>query len=165
MAVEMQALYCSPNGDRWYLARDVDSGRVFIRHEPNFPSGGEAAHIEIGAFLSGGAQGPEHQQLLRLIGTLVGHGHSLETGTAVRIKSHAKSYIVELTDGSKWRIWPGDLATTLGWTPEAEIEVLPIEDEFCTHVLVDKSDGSRVRAIDARNDFPAEKLRKALRRG
>jgi hypothetical protein len=32
--------------------------------------------------------------------------------------------------GSKWRIWPGDLATTLGWTPEAEIEALPIQNEF-----------------------------------
>jgi hypothetical protein len=158
MAVEMQEVYCSPNGDRWYLARDIDSGRVFIRHEPNLPSGGEATHIEIGAFLSPGGQGPEHRELLRLIGTLVRHEH-------LRIKSHAKSYIVELTDGSKWRIWPGDLATTLGWTPEAEIEALPIEDEFCTHALVDKSDGSRVRAIDARNDFPVEKLRKALRRG
>jgi hypothetical protein len=67
--------------------------------------------------------------------------HSSAEGTAARIKSHAKSYIVELTDGSKWRIWPGDLATTLGWTPDAEIETLPIEDEFCSHVLVDQSGG------------------------
>jgi hypothetical protein len=165
MAVEMRELYSSPNGDRWYLVRDVDLGQVFIRHEPNLPSGGNAAHIEIGTFLGRGGQGPEHRELLRLIGTLVERGHSFERGTAVRIKSHAKSYIVELTDGSKWRIWPGDLATTLGWTPEAEIEVLPIEYEFCSHVLVDQSDGSRVRAIDASNDFPVEKLRKFLRRG
>ena len=27
-------LYSSPNGDRWYLIRDV-SGEVFIRHEAN----------------------------------------------------------------------------------------------------------------------------------
>jgi len=83
----------------------------------------------------------------------------------VRIKSHAKSHIVELTDGSKWRVWPGDLAMTLGWTPEAEIEALPIEDKFCSHVLVDRSKGSRVRAIDASNDWPVEKLRKFLRLG
>ena len=165
MAVEMRELYSSPNGDRWYLARDVDLGQVFIRHEPNLPSGGKAAHIEVGAFLGRSGQGPEHRELLRLIGTLVERDHSFENGTAERIKSHAKSHIVELTDGSKWRIWPGDLATTLGWTPEAEIEALPIEDEFCSHVLVDQSEGSRVRAIEASNDWPVEKLRKFLRGG
>jgi hypothetical protein len=40
MADEMRELYSSPNGDRWYLARDVGRGQVFIRHEPNPPSGG-----------------------------------------------------------------------------------------------------------------------------
>jgi hypothetical protein len=159
MAVEMRELYSSPNGDRWYLARDVDLGRVFIRHEPNIPSGGQAAQI-----LDRGGQGPEHRELLRLIGTLVELDHSVERGTAARIKAHAKSYIVELTNGSKWRIWPGDLATTLGWKPEAEIEALPVED-VCSHVLVDQSDGSRVRAIDASNDWPVEKIRKPLTGG
>ena len=62
-------LYSSPSGDRWYLIRDV-SGEVFIRHEANIASGGHVAHIEIGTFLSSG-QGPEHQELLRLIGMLV----------------------------------------------------------------------------------------------
>jgi hypothetical protein len=165
MAVEMRELYSSPNGDRWYLARDVGLGQVFVRHEPNLPSGGQAAHIEVGAFLHRGGQGPEHRELLWLIGTLVERDRSFERGTATRIKSHAKSHIVELTDGSKWRIWPGDLATTLGWTPEAEIEALPIEHEFCSHVLVDQSGGSRVRAIDASNDWPVEKMRKSLRSG
>jgi hypothetical protein len=165
MAVEMRELYRSPNGDRWYLARDVDLGQVFIRHEPNLPSGGKAADIEVGGFLSRAGQGPEHLELLRLIGTLVAGDHSVDHGTAARIKSHAKSHVVELTDGSKWRIWPGDLATTLGWTPEAEIEALPIEDEFCSHVLVDQFGGSRVRAIEARHDWPVEKLRKFFSRG
>ena len=165
MTIELRELYSSPNGDRWYLARDVDLGQVFIRHEPNLPSGGKAENIEVAAFLSQSGQGPEHRELLRLIGTLAKRDHSSAEGTAARIKSHAKSYIVELTDGSKWRIWPGDLATTLGWTPDAEIETLPIEDEFCSHVLVDQSHGSTVRAIEASNDWPVEKLRKYLRRG
>jgi hypothetical protein len=165
MAVEMRELYSSPNGDRWYLARDVDLGQIFVRHEPNIPSGGKAVHIEVGVFLGRGGHEPEHRELLRLIGTLVERDHSFERGTATRIKSHAKSHIVELTDSSKWRIWPGDLARTLGWTSEAEIEVLPIEDEFCSHVLVNHSDGSRVRVIDASNDWPVEKVRKSLRAG
>ena len=31
----------------------------------------------------------------------------------MRIKKHDKSYIVELEDGSAWRIWPGDLVASL----------------------------------------------------
>jgi hypothetical protein len=60
-----------PNGDRWLLARDPDTDRVFVRHEPNLPSGGQVADIEIGAFLIAAGKGPEKQELLRLIGTLV----------------------------------------------------------------------------------------------
>ena len=62
-------LYESSNGDRWYLIRDA-SGAGFVRHEANLASGGHVAHIEIGAFLSSG-NGPEQQELLRLIGLLV----------------------------------------------------------------------------------------------
>ena len=62
-------LYSSPNGDRWYLIRD-GSGEVFIRHEANAASGGQVEHIEIRAFLDRG-NGPEQQELIRLIGTLV----------------------------------------------------------------------------------------------
>jgi hypothetical protein len=62
-------LYTSSNGDRWYLIRDP-SGALFVRHEANVSSGGHVAHIEIGVFLSSG-NGPEQQELLRLIGQLV----------------------------------------------------------------------------------------------
>ena len=71
MALETRELYHSPNGDRWLLARDPDIGRVFVRHEPNLPSGGQVADIEIGAFLIAAGNGPEKQELLRLIGALV----------------------------------------------------------------------------------------------
>jgi hypothetical protein len=53
------------------LARDPETGRVFVRHEPNLPSGGQVADIELGAFLIASHNGPEKQELLRLIGTLV----------------------------------------------------------------------------------------------
>ena len=71
MAVRTRLIYVSPNGDRWLLAVDPDSGRVFVRHEPNLPSGGQVADIEIGAFLIAAGSGPEKQELLRLIATLV----------------------------------------------------------------------------------------------
>jgi hypothetical protein len=66
---KVRKLYSSPNGDRWYLIRDP-SGAVFVRHEANLASGGHIEHVDIGTFLSDG-QGPEQQELLRLIATLV----------------------------------------------------------------------------------------------
>jgi hypothetical protein len=71
VVVRTRAIYLSANGDRWLLACDPDSGRVFVRHEPNLPSGGQVADMDIGAFLIAAGQGPEKQELLRLIGTLV----------------------------------------------------------------------------------------------
>jgi hypothetical protein len=70
MPVNDRELYSSSNGDRWYLVREPRSGRVFIRHESNVASGGDIALVEIGEFLSQ-QHGPEHNELLRLIGTLV----------------------------------------------------------------------------------------------
>jgi hypothetical protein len=71
MTLRTRGIYHSANGDRWLLARDPDTGRVFVRHEPNLPSGGQVADIDIGAFLIAAGSGPEKQELLRLIGTLV----------------------------------------------------------------------------------------------
>jgi hypothetical protein len=51
--------------------REPNSERVFIEHEPNKSSGGHTSLVEIPDFLSHNARGPEHQALLRLIGTLV----------------------------------------------------------------------------------------------
>jgi hypothetical protein len=62
-------LYESSSGDRWYLIRDP-SGAVFIHHEANAASGGQVEHEDIATFLSRG-EGPEQQELLRLIATLV----------------------------------------------------------------------------------------------
>jgi len=71
VTVRTREIYESANGDRWLLARDPDTGRVFVRHQPNLPSGGQVADIDIGAFLIAGGSGPEKQELLHLIGTLV----------------------------------------------------------------------------------------------
>ncbi|WP_114949060.1 hypothetical protein [Microvirga calopogonii] len=62
-------LYESSSGDRWFLIGDP-SGSVFVRHEANVASGGHVDHEDIVSFLSRG-EGPEQQELLRLIGTLV----------------------------------------------------------------------------------------------
>ena len=44
---------------------------AMVEHKPNVSSGGRTALIEIGQFLRAGANGPEHQALLKLIGILV----------------------------------------------------------------------------------------------
>jgi hypothetical protein len=71
VAVRTREIYYSANGDRWLLARDPGNGRVFVRHEPNLASGGQVADMDVGAFLIAAGNGPEKQELLRLIGTLV----------------------------------------------------------------------------------------------
>ena len=68
---DRRELYRSPNGDTWFLARKPTDGRAFIIHQPNAPSGGRLSPIDLVTFLSNNANGPEHQALLRLIGTLV----------------------------------------------------------------------------------------------
>lgn len=74
MTQRARDLYRSSNGDRWLLVRDQDSGRVFIRHEPNMSSGGQPSETAVGDFLVRDAHGPQHAELLRLIGTLVDPG-------------------------------------------------------------------------------------------
>ena len=68
---ERRELYRSPNGDTWYLGREPQNGHAFVIHQPNGPSGGQLSHVELSDFLHGAKNGPEHQALLRLIGTLV----------------------------------------------------------------------------------------------
>ena len=80
MPIAARELYQSPNGDRWLLVRD-DGGRVFVRHEANLPSGGAVTDSEISEFLRRGGLGPEKQELLRLIGSLV-EDRSTPEGTA-----------------------------------------------------------------------------------
>jgi hypothetical protein len=72
MADKRREIYRSANGDAWFLLRDA-SGRVYVEHEPNEPSGGQPTRLSVGAFLGRGAAGPEHQALNHLIGTLVDH--------------------------------------------------------------------------------------------
>jgi hypothetical protein len=74
MQIETRELYHTSNGDIWFLGRDPATGDVFVRHEPNGPSGGQPSHIDIGAFLSRGPRNPEHRALLQLIGTLIEGG-------------------------------------------------------------------------------------------
>jgi hypothetical protein len=70
----------------------------------------------------------------------------------MQIKKHDRSHMVELRNGSAWRIWPGDIPKTLQWRPTTEI---------CSHALIDRSNGSRVSS-DKRQRALARRRRPAL---
>jgi hypothetical protein len=89
---QARELYRSSSGDRWDLVREPGSGRVLVRHRPNAASGGRASEVEVGEFLARGGRGPEHAELLRLIGTLVDGGERSRTpaelpGAAIEVAS------------------------------------------------------------------------------
>jgi hypothetical protein len=86
-------------------------------------------------------------------------------GPALQIKSHQTSDLVELSDGSSWRIWPGDVPKSLQWTSTTELAVCDIEDELCSHALVDLSSGERIRVIAADRNWPPAQLKQALKEG
>jgi hypothetical protein len=70
--LQLREVYASENGDRWLLARHAASGRVFVRHEANIPSGGHVTDTELAEFLSGPPGSPERVALVDLISDLVG---------------------------------------------------------------------------------------------
>ena len=68
--MRMRVFYSNSNGDRWYLVTEPLTGRVFVRHQVSWASGGTIADLEIEAFLTRDGTRPQQQELLRLIGTL-----------------------------------------------------------------------------------------------
>ena len=83
----------------------------------------------------------------------------------MQIKRHDRSHLVELRDGSAWRIWPGDIPKTLQWRPTTDFDVADIDDEICSHALIDRSNGSQVRVISANENWPVAAVRRCLRHG
>ena len=82
---------------------------------------------------------------------------------AMKIRSHSESHIVELDDGSRWQIFPGDIDLTLNWKPETELVVVPIEVEVNSHRLI--GGGAKVRVIAAGESWPAREVKSALKDG
>jgi hypothetical protein len=83
----------------------------------------------------------------------------------MKIRAHSESHIVELDDGTKWRVFPGDLDVTLNWQPDAELKLVLIEDEVSSHALISENDNSRVRVIPASKNWPVQEVRTILRDG
>jgi hypothetical protein len=83
----------------------------------------------------------------------------------MQIKRHDRSHLVVLSDGSEWRIWPGDTPKTLQWLPSTEIDVVKIDHAICSHALVDRADGAQVRVISASVNWSARAVRQSLGAG
>jgi hypothetical protein len=82
----------------------------------------------------------------------------------MKIKTHSESHIVELDDGSRWQIFPGDLDVTLGWQPETDLDLVRTNDEIGTHALV-SAGSERVRVLPEGARWPERETKSVLREG
>lgn len=53
---------------------------------------------------------------------------------------------IELLDGSKWEVNPGDISISCLWVPTTRIQVQEHDDSVYGYVLVSLEDNSKVRA-------------------
>ena len=83
----------------------------------------------------------------------------------MKIRSHSESHIVELDDGSAWRVYPGDIDVTLNWQPDADLKIIRISDKVSSHALISATDNSRVRVIPASETWPVKEVKSALKDG
>lgn len=81
----------------------------------------------------------------------------------MKIRSHSESHIVELDDGSRWQIFPGDIDATLNWKPETDLAVVPIDDEVSSHAL--EGGGAKVRVIPVGESWPVRQVKSILKDG
>jgi hypothetical protein len=82
----------------------------------------------------------------------------------MKIRSHRESHIVELDDGSTWRIFPGDLEVTLNWKPETDLKLVHIDDAVSSHALI-SDDNTRVRVLSAAEHWPVKDVKIQLKNG
>ena len=83
----------------------------------------------------------------------------------MKILSHSESHIVELDDGSKWQIFPGDLDVTLNWKPDTDLKLVYIADEVSSHALISADDKSRVRVLSETENWPVKAVKTMLKDG
>jgi hypothetical protein len=83
----------------------------------------------------------------------------------VKILRHSESHIVELDDGTTWRIFPGDIDVTLNWKPDVDLKLVHIDDEISSHALISEVDNSRVRILPASENWPVQAVKTMLRDG
>jgi hypothetical protein len=83
----------------------------------------------------------------------------------VRIRQHSESHIVELDDGTSWRVFPGDLDVTLNWRPDTDLKLVHIDDKISSHALISLDDNSRVRVLPTSENWPVNEVKTKLKEG
>jgi len=83
----------------------------------------------------------------------------------MKVRRHSESHIVELDDGSKWQVFPGDLDVTLNWQPGTDLKLVRIEDEVSSHSLVSADDNSSVRVLPLGEQWPVKQVKGILKEG
>jgi hypothetical protein len=83
----------------------------------------------------------------------------------MKIRQHSESHIVELDDGTTWRVFPGDLDVTINWRPDTDLKLVHIEDEISSHALISASDNSRVRVLPTNENWPVKEVKNLLKEG
>jgi hypothetical protein len=83
----------------------------------------------------------------------------------MKIRKHSESHLVELDDGSRWQIFPGDLDVTLNWQPDTDLKLVRIDDAVSSHALVSVGDNSSVRMIPAGEQWPVAEVKGMLKDG
>ncbi len=96
-------------------------------------------------------------------GGRAGTSRSLAPLLSMKIRSHSESHLVELDDGSKWQIFPGDLDVTLNWKPTTELKLVRIYDPVSSHALVSRNDNSTVRVLPVGDKWPVDQVRTVLK--
>ncbi|MCG2631625.1 hypothetical protein L6654_33855 [Bradyrhizobium sp. WYCCWR 13023] len=81
----------------------------------------------------------------------------------MKIKEHGESHIVELENGTRWRIFPGDFDVTLLWKPNTDLTLVKLGDTPPTHALV--SEDGPVRVISAHAFWPEDEVEAKLSDG
>jgi hypothetical protein len=83
----------------------------------------------------------------------------------MKIRKHPESHLVELEDGSRWQIFPGDIDLTLNWQPDVELKLVRIDDEASSHALVSLADNSSVRVLPVNESWSIKDVKEILREG
>ena len=83
----------------------------------------------------------------------------------MKIRRHSESHLVEMDDGSRWRIFPGDIDVTLNWQPDDDLKLVLIDDEASSHALVSAADNSSVRVLSVNEDWSAMDVKNILSEG
>jgi hypothetical protein len=81
----------------------------------------------------------------------------------MKIRSHSESHIVQLEDGSRWQIFPGDLDLTLDWRPETDLTVAPSGNDIGSHLLI--GGGRTVRVIREGESWSMGEAKQVLKDG